>query len=127
MDKASADLVAFAGQWIVRAHARDVDFIEKASYSADDAAVHTIASGPDSSLSLAALLGHLADFPPREVVDLDLDGWAHDGVAWLCGTGRVDMLEDGFLDVRLTMVLLRAGDGWKVAHCHISEGVPHEV
>ncbi|MEU3980445.1 nuclear transport factor 2 family protein [Streptomyces sp. NPDC026672] len=127
MDKASEDVIACARQWITRAHARDVPYVEQASYTPAGSAVHTVASGPDPGLTLADLLGHLAEYPPREVSDLRLEGWTHRDVAWLTGTGRVDMLEDGFLDVRLTFVLVRLGDGWKVAHCHISEGVAHEV
>lgn len=127
MERAPAELVTFARRWMASGHARDVDFIARNSCTAEAAAVHTIASAPDSNLSLAGFLEHLAEFPPREIVDIDLAGWVHDDSACLCGTGRVDMLDEGFLDVRMTIVLLRQEDRWQVAHCHLSEGVPHEI
>lgn len=63
---------------------------------------------------------------------VDLDQLPHMGVhrrdvAWVTDTIECDMLYDGIIDIRCTVILVRVDGEWKVAHSHVSEGVVREM
>lgn len=127
MQKAPKELHDLATAWLRAGLARDTGFLRAHSHTADDAAVHTIASVPDGSLPLGPLLDHLDEAPPRELVYSAPVGFVHGDVAWFFDDAKVDMLWDGILDMRFTIVFVLLDGTWKAVQTHLSEGVVREL
>ncbi|MGP4017845.1 nuclear transport factor 2 family protein [Saccharopolyspora sp. 5N708] len=127
MATAPAEVVNLVKEWLAAGHHRDIEFITAHSWTEDENAVHTVASGPDGGLTLERLQGHLGEYEPREVVASNPQGFVHGDFAWVFDTPTIDLLDEGLIDARFTAVLRRIDGTWKVVHAHLSEGVAHEA
>jgi hypothetical protein len=56
----------------------------------------------------------------------DPRGWEEGSLGWGTDRARFVLPDGSFLPTRLTAVLRREGDDWKVVHMHFSVGVPDE-
>jgi ketosteroid isomerase-like protein len=126
MEHAAADVLDAARRWVLAAQARDANHVLAHSADLDPAGVHTFASGPDTDLTLHDLVEHMGAYPPILMEDIGLAGWVRGDVAWATGTAVVRLPDGEELAMRMTVVLVDDA-GWKVAHFHLSEGVPHDV
>ncbi|WP_033288664.1 nuclear transport factor 2 family protein [Amycolatopsis jejuensis] len=127
MAPAPEEVLTLAKEWLAAGHRRDTEFIAAHSWTEDDNFVHTVASGPDSALSLGDFLQHLREYDPREVVLSNPRGFAYDDFAWVFDTPHIDLLDEGVLEARFTAVLRHVEGEWKVVHAHLSEGVAHQA
>ncbi|MFB7089166.1 nuclear transport factor 2 family protein [Streptomyces sp. NPDC056296] len=125
MEKAPAELVDLARAWIAAGHARDVDLMERLSATPEGGAVFCVASSPDSNLTLRGLLDHLKEYPPCEPVGSNPSGFVEGDVAWLFDNPKILIPGEEGASIRITVVLRRTIDGWRVVHGHLSEGVAH--
>ncbi|MFC9249837.1 nuclear transport factor 2 family protein [Amycolatopsis thailandensis] len=125
MEKAPAELIALAREWIAAGHARDTGLMERLSATPEEGAVFTVASSPDSNLTLQELLAHLREYPPCEPVGSDPRGYVEGDVAWLFDNPRILIPGEDGISLRITVVLVHTPDGWRVMHGHLSEGVAH--
>jgi len=125
MRQATPELVELARTFIAAGHARDVELVASISAPPEASAPFTFSSGPDRGLSLGDLLAHLGDYPPCEPLGSAPWGYMDDDFAWLVDTPSVAIPGEGSIDLRITVILRRTEDGWKVAHAHLSEGVAH--
>ncbi|NUH40148.1 nuclear transport factor 2 family protein [Streptomyces samsunensis] len=127
MHAAPQEILDLARDWVYAGGMRDVEFIKAHSHTEDPDAIHTIASGPGACLSLSSFLEHLGEVPPRSSSGSNASGFVHGDVAWVTDVIQSDMLHEGIIDIRCTVVLVRADGEWKVTHSHVSEGVKREV
>lgn len=127
MPVAPQEVLDLATAWVHAGGVRDTAYIAAHSHTEDDAAVHTIASGPGAGLPLSVFLEHLGDVPPRESSGSSPSGFIHGDVAWVTDLIQSDLLYDGVIDVRCTVVLVRVEGQWKVTHTHVSEGVARQM
>ncbi|WP_162795681.1 nuclear transport factor 2 family protein [Nonomuraea lactucae] len=127
MEQAPIELRELATAWLRAGLSRNTDFLREHSHTPEGATVHTIASVPGGSLGLGSLLDHLDEAPPRELVFSSPEGFVHGDTAWFFDDAKVDMLYDGVLDMRFTIVFVRVDGAWKAVHSHLSEGVVREL
>lgn len=127
MKAATSELRELATDWLRAGFARDTEFLRRHSFSADPAVTHTIATVPGGSLALGPFLDHLDEAPPRELVHSDPRGFVHGDVAWLVDECTADMLWDGLVDMRFTIVFVRMDGIWKAVQAHLSEAVVREL
>jgi ketosteroid isomerase-like protein len=127
LEPAPAEVLALATDWLNAALRRDAAFVLAHTHEAGEGAVVTIASAPDSNLTLSELVAHLSEFPPRFSVTSQPHGFVDGDLACTVDLPRIDMLDDGVVQACHTLVMHRDGDGWKVVHSQVSEGVHREL
>jgi hypothetical protein len=127
MEKASPELHELATAWLRAGFARDTEFLRRHSVSPEEETVHTIASVPGGSLALGPFLEHLDEAPPRELLTSAPQGYRHGDVAWFFDEVTVDMLWDGVLPHRFTIVFVLHEGTWKAVQAHLSEPVSREL
>lgn len=123
------DVRAFVDEMFAALNA--VDSPRLASLISDRPGASIIGSDPEERWTKADLL---AGPDPSEVsgehVDAKLDELSVDSsgdVAWAVGTARfVVSSREEETPFRWTVVCVREGDQWKLAHAHASIGVPNE-
>lgn len=141
---APQEVLDLATEWVYRGGMRDTQFIDQNSWTPRSDVVHTFTSSPESNLSLADFVAHLGDVPPRSSettdsatkveeqegqasaarpTDTSITGFVAGDTAWTTHLIVADMLQDGKIEVRCSVVMLRLDGVWKVVHCHVSEGV----
>lgn len=91
----------------------------------DPAVIFTITGRP-AELSLEEFIEHLRLYPGRTSVISDPHGVRVGDVCRVTDLCQVDMLDEGVLPGRHTLITIRSDNGrWKVAHSHRSEPVTH--
>jgi hypothetical protein len=124
---ASEELTAFTKRYLEALVARDTAYVGAHSVESAGCPYLGIGSPPGENWSLADLIDHLGDFPPTEFVGSSPSGCVHGDVAWLTDYPACILPSGEELAMRATVVLVRVDGEWKVAHFHVSEGVPHEI
>ncbi len=93
--------------------------------------VSVIGSGPgEGHDDRDAWIGTYAEFIPQLGMRLEGGasprGWAEGSVGFAIDEPRFLMPDGSFLPTRLTGVVRKEGDAWKIVHLHFSVGVPDE-
>ncbi|MFC9840592.1 nuclear transport factor 2 family protein [Rhodococcus sp. NPDC127530] len=125
MEHATPDVVTIARDLIAAGHARDGAKVASLSEPPDDTAIFTVSSAPDSNLTLQALLDHFNDYPPCALIGSQPAGYMYGDSAWVFDNPSVVVPGEGAISIRITVVLHKFAEGWKVVHAHLSEGVAH--
>ena len=74
----------------------------------------------------AAFRAQVEAVPGLRLKEGDLRAYEEGTMGWAADRPSIVLPDGTPLPVRLTGVLQREGDGWKVVHCHFSFGVPDD-
>jgi SnoaL-like domain len=127
MGPAGSEIVERGRQYLAALVARDTALLAGTSVNDPDGAYLGIGSPPEENWDLPHLIDHLKDFPPTKFVDSAPTGYREGDVAWLWDFPTCELPSGERIAIRASVVLVQVEGEWKVAHWHLSEGVPHDL
>ncbi len=123
--RADAELVALAVKWLQACTERDTAYVE-AHGLAEPADAFTCIGSAGEPFGLQPFAEHLRGLKPAGWNGLAPEGWVRGDTAWFTGSAQGLLPSGEPLLIRISVVMLRVGDVWKIIHCHVSEGVDRE-
>ncbi len=120
--KADAALVGLAVSWLQACVERDDAYILQHSLDDLNDAFRCIGSSGEP-FPLHPFAEHLRGLKKAGWDGLEPAGWIRGDTAWFAGSAHGLLPSGEPLLIRITLVMLKAGDAWKAIHCHVSESV----
>jgi SnoaL-like domain len=127
MGPAGSEIVDLGRRYLAALVARDTAMLADTSVDGQGISYLGIGSPPDENWDLPHLMDHLKDFPPTSFTGSAPTGFRAGDVAWLWDFPVCELPSGERIAIRASVVLVRVEGEWKVAHWHLSEGVPHEL
>lgn len=125
MIKADKNILECAQRYNKACVTRDTDYVK--THSIDDPENSFCGITTESVYNLPDFIEHLRGLPPVEYSGIKLEGWVEGNVAWTTSFGDGILPSQQKLDIRLTIMMKRISDDWKVFHFHVSESVARDL
>jgi len=119
----------FCKKWLAACLSRDVVWLAENSIEDDESGYLGIHSGKTIDRSIADSVASLGPAPPASCLNSAPTGWMIGDVAWLVDY-PIGVLPNGYQlpePIRVTFVMRRVGNAWKMAQWHLSESFPRNL
>jgi hypothetical protein len=130
MSATTPELNNFVRDYLAALAARDAAFVLDNSVEDDEAGYSGIHTGGEPiDWNIASTAEAISSLSPAQLDGSSPKGWMIGDVAWFTDFPHGVLPNGQVLDdhVRLTIVVRRVAERWKVAHWHISEQVPRDL